>query len=70
VASRSSKLCVDDGRYSYEAVEPERRGVGVRNLTGSTLRVLAAVRAMMAARCGALERSAVLSLAVVLRYCG
>jgi hypothetical protein len=50
VASRSSKLCVDDGRYSYEAVEPELRGVGARNLAGSALRVLAAVLARMAAR--------------------
>ena len=50
VASRSSKLCVDDGRYSYDAVEPELRGVGERNLTGSALRALAAVRARMAAR--------------------
>ena len=50
VASRSSKLCVDDGRYSYDAIEPELRGVGERNLTGSALRALAAVRARMAAR--------------------
>jgi hypothetical protein len=72
VASRSSKLCVDDGRYSYEAVEPELREVSARNLTGRALRVLAAVRARMAARWGALERSAAfLLLKVVLVYvCG
>jgi hypothetical protein len=54
VARRSSRLCVDDGRYSYDeddAVEPELvRGVVERNLEGSALRVLAAVLARMAAR--------------------
>jgi hypothetical protein len=50
VARRSSRLCMDDGRYSYDAVEPELRGVVTRNLAGSALRVFAAVRARMAAR--------------------
>jgi len=50
VARRSSRLCVDDGRYSYDAVEPELRGVVIRNLVGIALRVLAAVLARMAAR--------------------
>jgi len=51
VARRSSKLCVDDGRYSYDAAEPELlKDVDARNLAGSALRVLAAVRARMAAR--------------------
>lgn len=50
VARRSSKLCVDDGRYSYGAVEPEVSGVGERNLVGIALRVFAAVLARIAAR--------------------
>ena len=50
VARRSSRLCVDDGRYSYDAVAPELRGVVIRNLVGIALRVFAAVLARMAAR--------------------
>jgi hypothetical protein len=50
VARRSNRLCVDDGRYSYDAVEPELRGVDIRNFVGSALRVLAAVLARIAAR--------------------
>ena|SRR5258708_2437417 len=50
VARRSNRLCVDDGRYSYDAGEPELRGVVIRNLVGIALRVLAAARARMAAR--------------------
>lgn len=53
---------MDDGRYSYDAVEPELRGVVIRNLVGIALRVLAAVLAAvlarMEARWGVLERSA------------
>lgn len=52
---------MDEGRYSYDAVELELIDVGARNLVGSALRVLAAALARMAARWGALERSAVLA---------
>jgi hypothetical protein len=62
VASRSRRLWVDEGRYSYDAVELELMGVGTRNLLGNALRVLAAALARMAARWGVLERSAVLAL--------
>ena len=41
---------MDDGRYSYGAVEPEVSGVGERNLVGIALRVFAAVLARIAAR--------------------
>lgn len=41
---------MDDGRYSYGAVEPETSGVGERNLVGIALRVFAAVLARIAAR--------------------
>jgi hypothetical protein len=62
---------MDEGRYSYDAVAPELRGVVTRNLAGSALRVLAAVLARMAARCGVLERSAVFPpLKVFLVYLG
>ncbi len=62
---------MDDGRYSYGAVEPELRGVVIRNLVGIALRVLAAVRARIAARRGVLERSAAfLPLGVILVYSG
>jgi hypothetical protein len=50
VARRSSRLCVDDGRYSYDAVVPELSGIDGRNLAGSALRVFGAVLARMAAR--------------------
>jgi hypothetical protein len=53
---------VDEGRYSYDAVEFELIGVGARNLLGNALRVLAAALARIAARWGVLERSAVLTL--------
>ena len=53
---------MDEGRYSYDAVELEVMGVGARNLLGNALRVLEAALARMAARWGALERSAVLTL--------
>jgi len=60
---------VDEGRYSYDAVELELIGVAARNLLGNALRVLAAALARMAARWGVLERSAVLtSLEVVLIF--
>ena len=41
---------MDDGRYSYGAVEPEVNGVGERNLVGIDLHVFAAVLARVAAR--------------------
>jgi len=50
VARRSSKFCVDDGRYSYETAGPKLRGADARNLAGSALRALAAVLARIAAR--------------------
>ena len=53
---------MDEGRYSYDAVELEFMGVGARNLLGNAFRVLAAALARMAARWGVLERSAVLTL--------
>jgi hypothetical protein len=68
VARRSSRLWVDEGRYSYEAVEFELIGVGARNLLGNALRVLAAALARMAARWGVLERSAVLTLLEVVLW--
>ena len=70
VARRPSRLCMDDGRYSNDAVEPELRGIDTtRNLVGRALRVLAAVRARMAARRGVLERSAAFPpLEVILMY--
>jgi hypothetical protein len=62
---------MDDGRYSNDAVEPELRDVAARNLAGRALRVLAAVRARMAARRGVLERSVALPpFKVILVYSG
>jgi hypothetical protein len=50
VARRSRRLWVDEGRYSYDAVEIGFMGVGVRNLLGNALGVLAAALAKIAAR--------------------
>ena len=56
VASRDKKDAVDEGRYSEAA--GKECGVDDRNLSGRALRVLVAVRARMAARCGVFDRSA------------
>ena len=53
---------MDEGRYSYDAVELELMRVGARNLLGNVLCGLVAALERMAAIWGALERSAVLTL--------
>ena len=62
VARRSRRLRVDEGRYSYDAVELELMGVDARNMLGNAFRVLTAAPAKIAARWGVLERSAGLTL--------
>ena len=59
VARRSRRLWVDEGRYSYDAVELEFMGVGARNLFGNAFRVLAVAPARITTRWGCLERSEV-----------